>query len=165
MASFLLVTESEVRSEQSPLLVSALPIRCTSSLGKKLTCVCVEVGLEHAGWNKRSSAQLTRVRLLPGVGAHVLLQVAWLFKTFITPVAPENGKKSGCFLLPFVGIIVSLGRIKHLSLTCRLSCCCPRCCSDSRVFLWLTEVRSDCSAGEAHWSKSQRTQTGITQWH
>lgn len=34
---------------------------------------------------------MTSVWFLPGVGADMLLQVAWLFETFITPAASVQG--------------------------------------------------------------------------
>lgn len=57
----------------------------------------VEVGLEHSGRHKGAAAEVTPVRLLSGVGAHVLLQVAGLFEGFTTVIASEihRGKKKG----------------------------------------------------------------------
>lgn len=55
-----------------------------------VTCVCLLVRLEDPGRDKAASTELALVGLLPGVGPHVLLQVAGLLKAFVAVLTPTN---------------------------------------------------------------------------
>lgn len=50
--------------------------------------MCLLVGLEDTRRDKATAAELALVGLLPGVRAHMLLQVAGLLEAFVAVVAP-----------------------------------------------------------------------------
>lgn len=56
--------------------------------------MCVEVGLEHSGRDEAATAQVTPVRFLARVRAHMLLQVAGLLEAFTADVAPVIRRRS-----------------------------------------------------------------------
>lgn len=59
-----------------------------------LTCVRVQVGLEHPGRDEAAATQVTPVGFLARVRAHVLLQVAGLLEAFTADVTPDiRGQK------------------------------------------------------------------------
>lgn len=161
------MTESEVRPKQSPLLVTAVLIRRPSLLGKN-SPVCV------LRWDLSTPAETNaRPHSWHVYGFSPVWERTCCFRwlDFLKPLLHQLHLKMEQNLNFFASVcgnncqqLSPVGGIKRLSLTCRLSCCCLRCWSGSLVFLWLTEVRSDCSAEEAHWSKSQRTQTESTYW-
>lgn len=162
MASFLLVADSSVRSRQSPLPVTALLVRCPFLLSKN-TPVCV------LRWDLSTPAETNaRPHSWHVYGFSPVWERTCCFRwlDFLKPLLHQLHLKMERILVLccLFNDCQPMGQIKRQSLTCRLSCWCPRRCSDSLAFLWLTEVRFDCFAEEAHWSKSQRTQTGITQW-
>lgn len=62
----------------------------------RLTCVCVQVRFEHASGHEAPPAEVTAVRLLSGVRAHMLLQMTGLFKALFTHTAPEKQNTYHC---------------------------------------------------------------------
>lgn len=50
----------------------------------------VQVRFEHSSGHEASPTEMTAVRFLSGVRAHVLLQVTGLLKALITHIAPEK---------------------------------------------------------------------------
>lgn len=61
-----------------------------SPLSEAVTCVCLLVRLEDPGGYEAASTQLALVGLLPGVGPHMLLQVAGLLEAFVAVLTPRN---------------------------------------------------------------------------
>lgn len=69
--------------------------RTIQSQGRQtMTCVCLLMGLEDPGGDEAAATELALVRFLPGVWAHMLLQVAGLLKALVAILASVTQRKA-----------------------------------------------------------------------